>query len=113
MRRIRKREVPKRADGSIGVSSIRGVGSSRTISMSKTRKMTARRKNRRENGVRAEFFGSNPHSNGESFSRSWWDRAAKARAIRSTSEAMRRAIKNGSRMGCMGGTTRGGGQSLG
>lgn len=38
--------------------------------MSNTRKITANKKNRRENGVRAEFFGSNPHSKGESFSRS-------------------------------------------
>jgi hypothetical protein len=32
--------------------------------------MTAIRKNRDENGSRAEFFGSNPHSNGDLFSRS-------------------------------------------
>ena len=29
----------------------------------------ARRKNRMENGIRALWFGSNPHSNGEAFSR--------------------------------------------
>lgn len=29
----------------------------------------ARRKNRIENGTRALWFGSNPHSNGEAFSR--------------------------------------------
>jgi hypothetical protein len=33
-------------------------------------KITAIKKNRDENGSRAEFFGSNPHSNGELFSRS-------------------------------------------
>jgi hypothetical protein len=33
-------------------------------------KLTAIKKNRDENGSRAEFFGSNPHSNGEFFSRS-------------------------------------------
>ena len=49
---------------------IRGAGRSKTISISKTRKITAKRKNRVENGSRAVFFGSNPHSNGESFSRS-------------------------------------------
>jgi hypothetical protein len=32
--------------------------------------MTAIRKNRRENGSRAVLLGSNPHSNGELFSRS-------------------------------------------
>jgi hypothetical protein len=33
-------------------------------------KITAIRKNRDENGSRAEFLGSNPHSNGDLFSRS-------------------------------------------
>ena len=38
--------------------------------MSKTRKITASKKNRNENGIRADDFGSKPHSNGEDFSRS-------------------------------------------
>jgi len=46
-----------------------GIGISRTISISNTRKMTASRKNRIENGMRADRKGSNPHSNGDSFSR--------------------------------------------
>lgn len=33
-------------------------------------KITASRKNRRENGIRALRLGSNPHSNGDDFSRS-------------------------------------------
>jgi hypothetical protein len=33
-------------------------------------KITAIKKNRDEKGSRAEFFGSNPHSNGDLFSRS-------------------------------------------
>jgi hypothetical protein len=33
-------------------------------------KITAIKKNSDENGSRAEFFGSNPHSNGDLFSRS-------------------------------------------
>lgn len=45
-------------------------GRSRVISTSKIRKITAIRKNRKENGMRADPFGSNPHSNGEFFSRS-------------------------------------------
>lgn len=45
-------------------------GSSRVISTSKIRKITAIRKNCRENGIRAEDFGSKPHSNGDLFSRS-------------------------------------------
>lgn len=47
-----------------------GRGINRIISISKTRKITASRKNRRENGIRAEDFGSKPHSNGVDFSRS-------------------------------------------
>lgn len=42
--------------------------------MSKTRKIIANIKNRKENGVRALFLGSNPHSNGDIFSRSIVDR---------------------------------------
>jgi len=41
---------------------IRGRGISSAISTSKIRKITASRKKRRENGVRAVWFGSNPHS---------------------------------------------------
>ena len=40
------------------------------ISTSKIKKMTAIKKNRSENGIRADPFGSNPHSKGEFFSRS-------------------------------------------
>lgn len=47
-----------------------GVGSRMTISMSKIRNNTARRKNRRENGIRAFDRGENPHSNGLAVSRS-------------------------------------------
>lgn len=47
-----------------------GIGSSNTISTSNTMKIIANRKNRIENGIRAVFFGSNPHSNADDFSRS-------------------------------------------
>jgi len=47
-----------------------GIGNSSAISTSKIMKITAIRKNRDEKGSRAEFFGSNPHSNGDLFSRS-------------------------------------------
>lgn len=50
-----------------------GVGIKRTISMSKTIKITARRKNRIENGDRDDRIGSNPHSNGDNFSRLFVD----------------------------------------
>lgn len=46
------------------------IGMRRVISMSKIRKITAIKKNCREKGRRAEDLGSNPHSNGEFFSRS-------------------------------------------
>lgn len=46
------------------------IGSRITISTSKIRKITAIRKNRNENGIRADLFGSNPHSKGDLFSRS-------------------------------------------
>jgi len=47
-----------------------GIGINKTISISNTMKMIANRKNRRENGMRAVWFGSKPHSNGDNFSRS-------------------------------------------
>lgn len=46
-----------------------GRGISKTISMSNTIKIIASKKNRIENGTRALWLGSNPHSKGEDFSR--------------------------------------------
>jgi len=46
------------------------IGRIRAISTSKIRKIIVIKKNRREKGSREEVFGSNPHSNGEHFSRS-------------------------------------------
>ena len=40
------------------------------ISTSKIKKMMVIKKNCSENGTRAEHIGSNPHSNGDGFSRS-------------------------------------------
>lgn len=37
--------------------------------MSNTKNRTAKIKNRKENGIRAELWGSNPHSNGVDFSK--------------------------------------------
>lgn len=45
-------------------------GRSNVISTSKIRKIIAIRKNRNENGRRADPLGSNPHSKGDIFSRS-------------------------------------------
>jgi hypothetical protein len=47
-----------------------GMGKRSAISTSKIIKITAIKKNRDEKGSRAEFFGSNPHSKGDLFSRS-------------------------------------------
>lgn len=46
------------------------IGKIRAISTSKIKKITVIRKKCKENGIRAIHLGSNPHSNGEHFSRS-------------------------------------------
>jgi len=61
-----------------------GIGINRTISISNTIKIMANKKNRIENGMRALWFGSNPHSNGEDFSRFDVDRIAVIHAIKNT-----------------------------
>ena len=49
------------------------IGKINTISTSKIRKIIVIKKNRREKGSREDLFGSNPHSKGEFFSRSYKD----------------------------------------
>ena len=61
-----------------------GIGINSTISMSNTIKIMARRKNRMENGIRAVLLGSNPHSNGEDFSRSLREREFRIQAASNT-----------------------------
>lgn len=51
------------------IFSVMIIGKIITISTSKMRNSTAIRKNCKENGNRAVDFGSNPHSNGDIFSR--------------------------------------------
>ena len=46
------------------------MGKIKAISTSKIKKIMVIKKNRKEKGNREEDFGSNPHSNGEDFSRS-------------------------------------------
>lgn len=46
------------------------IGKIKAISISKIKKITVIKKKWREKGIRAEDLGSNPHSNGEDFSRS-------------------------------------------
>lgn len=46
------------------------IGKINAISTSKIRKIIVIKKNRKENGSREDDFGSNPHSNGDLFSRS-------------------------------------------
>jgi len=60
--------------------------------MSKTIKIMASKKNRVEKGTRAVLLGSNPHSNGEDFSRSSKDREAKAHAATNTTKGIKIAI---------------------
>jgi len=86
---IRNTRLPKMIDELSVIFNSMGVGISNTISMSNTIKMIANRKNRRENGIRALWFGSNPHSNGEDFSRSFVDREAKAHAKKNTTIGIR------------------------
>ena len=62
------------------------------ISTSKIKKITAIRKNRKENGRRADPLGSNPHSNGEFFSRSRMVFLAKSEEIIITKRAIIRVI---------------------
>jgi hypothetical protein len=53
-----------------------------------------RRKNRRENGIRAVFLGSNPHSKGEVFSRSSDERSLKNQATENVNPVRVQAIIN-------------------
>lgn len=69
-----------------------GIGIKRTISISKTIKIIASKKNRNENGIRALWLGSNPHSNGEDFSRLDVDRIAVIQAIINTIDGIKIAI---------------------
>ena len=69
-----------------------GKGISNTISISNTKKITANKKNRREKGIRAVFLGSNPHSNGDFFSRSIFERLDKRVIIIIRAQGKTRAI---------------------
>jgi hypothetical protein len=69
-----------------------GMGINKTISMSNTIKMTANKKNRIENGIRAECRGSKPHSNGEDFSRFTRERWETNHAIVNTRGGMISAV---------------------
>ena len=54
----------------IDVIMVTGMGNSNAISMLKIMKITEIRKNCDQNGSRAVFSGSNPHSNGDLFCQS-------------------------------------------
>ena len=79
-------------------SGIRHIGINRTISISNTRKITASKKNRVENGIRAVFIGSKPHSNGDSLLRSLKLRAATIKAARITTAGISKEMKEKSRV---------------
>lgn len=72
------------------------MGISNTISISNTKNTTANRKNRMEKGSRAEDNGSNPHSNGDIFSRSLreWDDNIKVTKIKRSGKIIEVIIVN-------------------
>jgi hypothetical protein len=69
-----------------------GIGISSTISMSNTIKIIASKKNRIEKGIRAVLLGSNPHSKGEDFSRSVYDRVLNSQAASRMTDGSIRAM---------------------
>jgi hypothetical protein len=80
-------------EDSMKVFIIRGIGNNRTISKSKIRKIIVNKKKWRENGIRAEFIGSNPHSKGEDFSRSFEERVEIIIVINPRQLAINKIIK--------------------
>jgi hypothetical protein len=70
------------------------IGRIRAISTSKIKKIIVIRKNRIENGIREEFIGSNPHSKGEHFSRSFVVFLEREEAKSITIDAMSITIKD-------------------
>jgi hypothetical protein len=69
-----------------------GIGINNTISISNTMKIIASKKNRIEKGIRAVLLGSNPHSNGDDFSRSVYDRPLSNQAASRIIEGSIRAM---------------------
>lgn len=69
------------------------IGKIKAISTSKIKKIIVIKKNRIEKGSREEFIGSNPHSNGEFFSRSFKDFLDKIEARYITTIATIKIIK--------------------
>lgn len=81
----RKTERVRRAVVRKGSWSAKGMGRRSATSTSKIKNTTASKKNRSEKGVRAEFLGSNPHSNGAWVSIAVRCRDAVIKAIRVSS----------------------------
>lgn len=72
----------------------KGNGVNKTISISKIIKMIPNKKNRSENGIRAVFLGSNPHSNGDDFSRSLNERELRIQAAIKVAKARADAMND-------------------
>jgi hypothetical protein len=72
----------------------KGKGVNKTISISKIIKMIPSKKNRSENGIRAVFLGSNPHSNGDDFSRSLSERELRIQAAIKVAKARADAMND-------------------
>lgn len=98
---VRKKKTPRIAEVGDDRGVRDGAGNRRTISMSKTKKITASRKNRRENGSRAEEVGSNPHSKGDIFSRSCVERWARDQETRKTKMEIVVAIVKARSVSCI------------
>lgn len=64
--------------------------------------MIPNKKNRSENGIRAVFLGSKPHSNGDDFSRSLRDRVLKNQAVKKVISAREIAIRDDMHMEIIG-----------
>lgn len=73
---------------------IKIIGKIKAISTSKIKKIIAIKKNRIEKGRREEFIGSNPHSKGDVFSRSFIDFLERVEAKYITTIAIIKIIKD-------------------
>lgn len=75
---IRNKDPARELSRFIFIIKVKGRGINKITSISNTKKITASKKNRVENGKRAVFLGSKPHSKGDAFSRSGNERTDEA-----------------------------------
>ena len=75
------------------IKKIKPRGISKTISISNTKNIIVIRKNRNEKGDRAFFCGSNPHSKGDNFSRSFSIFFPVVKAMENSKDEINKIIK--------------------